>query len=103
MRFLTLGFYILFGALLAWFAVRNWDVVTLRLFGDYELAIRLPLLILLVFLAGTVPLALLQNFSRWRLRRRIRYLERALEDAQPATTTQTSDVPSPRDSNLPPA
>ena len=40
MRIVTLTFYFLFGALLAWFAARNWDFVTLKLWGDYELAIE---------------------------------------------------------------
>jgi len=83
MRIVTLTFYFLFGALLAWFAARNWDFVTLKLWGDSELAIRLPVLLLLVFLAGALPLAILRYASRWRWSRRVQKLERALEDTQP--------------------
>ena len=90
MRFVTLAIYVVIGALLAWFATRNWDVVTLRLWADYELAIRLPALLLLTFLAGVLPLVLLQTFSKWRLGRRVRTLERALADAQPAPVVAES-------------
>lgn len=84
MRIVTLTFYFLFGALLAWFAARNWDFVTLKLWGDYELAIRLPVLLLLMFLAGALPLAILRYTSRWHWSRRVKKLERALEDKVPS-------------------
>jgi len=84
MRFLTLAFYVLIGALLAWFAVRNWHIVALELWGGYELAIRLPVLLFITFFLGVLPLALLQGFTRWRLRRRVRRLELELADARPA-------------------
>ncbi|BBE33812.1 DUF1049 domain-containing protein [Sphingosinicella microcystinivorans] len=98
MRIVTLIFYFLFGALLAWFAARNWDFVTLKLWGDYELAIRLPVLLLLMFLAGALPLAILRYASRWRWSRRVQKLERALEDTQPPlapTATLTDPAPPP--------
>lgn len=97
MRIVTLIFYFLFGALLAWFAARNWDFVTLKLWGDYELAIRLPVLLLLMFLAGALPLAILRYASRWRWSRRVQKLERALGDTQPAapTVTTTDSAPPP--------
>lgn len=93
MRIVTLIFYFLFGALLAWFAARNWDFVTLKLWGDYELAIRLPVLLLLMFLAGALPLAILRYASRWRWSRRVQKLERALGDTQPAVPTVTTTDP----------
>ncbi len=95
MRLVTLIFYFLFGALLAWFAARNWDFVTLRLWGDYELAIRLPVLLLLMFLAGALPLSILRLFSRWRWSRRVKTLERALGDAQPPVVPAPDTVPPP--------
>ena len=99
MRIVTLSFYFLFGALLAWFAARNWDFVTLKLWGDYELAIRLPVLLLLMFLAGALPLAILRYASRWRWSRRVQKLERALEDTQPpaspSVTVMNSAPPPP--------
>lgn len=95
MRLVTLIFYFLFGALLAWFAARNWDFVMLRLWGDYELAIRLPVLLLVVFLAGALPLAILRWASHWRWSRRVKKLERALEDTQTpaATPVAEADIP----------
>jgi uncharacterized integral membrane protein len=98
MRIVTLTFYFLFGALLAWFAARNWDFVTLKLWGDYELAIRLPVLLLLMFLAGALPLAILRYTSRWHWSRRVKKLERALEDTQapsPASPPVMDPAPPP--------
>ncbi|MEA3539080.1 lipopolysaccharide assembly protein LapA domain-containing protein [Sphingosinicella sp.] len=96
MRIVTLIFYFLFGALLAWFAARNWDFVTLKLWGDYELAIRLPVLLLLMFLIGALPLAILRYTSRWHWSRRVKKLERALEDTQaPEPAPVTDPAPPP--------
>jgi len=95
MRIVTLIFYFLFGALLAWFAARNWDFVTLKLWGDYELAIRLPVLLLLMFLIGALPLAILRYTSRWHWSRRVKKLERALEDKVPASSSAPPPVMDP--------
>jgi lipopolysaccharide assembly protein A len=95
MRLLTFVFYVGLGVLLAWFAARNWTMVSLRLWDGYELSIRLPLLMLLAFLLGVVPLGILQNLSRWRLRHKVRKLERALADTQPAAATAPAANPSP--------
>jgi uncharacterized integral membrane protein len=96
MRIVTLIFYFLFGALLAWFAARNWDFVTLKVWGDYELAIRLPVLLLLMFLIGALPLAILRYTSRWHWSRRVKKLERALEDTQaPEPLPVTEPAPPP--------
>ncbi len=84
MRFITLVLYFIVGALLTWFAVGNWLPVTLHLWGGYDVSIRLPALLLLVFLLGALPLAILHSASRWRWRRRIARLEQQLaEQAQP--------------------
>lgn len=82
MRVLTLVLYTIFGVLLALFAARNWDVVSLRLWGDYVLAIRLPVLLLLVFLLGALPLSVLQSVTKWRMRRRMRKLEAQIDGAR---------------------
>jgi uncharacterized integral membrane protein len=98
MRALTLGFYVLIGALLAWFAANNWTMVTLWLWGGYELAIRLPVLLLLMFLIGAFPLVLLQTVNRWRWQRRVTKLERELAErpaAPAATTAPNIDAPYP--------
>jgi lipopolysaccharide assembly protein A len=94
MRVLTLAFYVLVGALLAWFAARNWEFVTLRLWGDFELIIRLPVLIFASFLIGVLPLGVLQNVSRWRLGRKVRRLEKALADT-PTNAPPTAAAPTP--------
>jgi putative membrane protein len=97
MRFVTIAVYIVIGVLLAWFAAINWLPVTLKLWGDYELTIRLPALLLLTFLLGALPLALLHSFSRWRWRRRVARLEQALEEnaasAPAAVSGSAENVP----------
>lgn len=92
MRLLTLAFYVLVGALLAWFAAINWSLVSLKLWGGYELVIRLPVLMIASFLLGVLPLGILQNVSRWRLGRKVRKLEKALAEAQP-TVMETETGP----------
>ena len=84
MRYLTLAFYVVIGALLAWFAALNRQLINLRLWGGFELVIRLPVLLLFMFLLGALPLALLRSFGKWRMGRRVRKLEKALADTRPA-------------------
>ncbi|MBZ6378281.1 hypothetical protein B5C34_00640 [Pacificimonas flava] len=79
MRFLTLLLYIFFGLLVVWFASQNWDRTVLWLPGGYEAFWPLGVYILVALLIGLLPMTLLHSVTRWRLKRKIRKLERRLE------------------------
>lgn len=71
MRFLTTLFWILVAAFLIILAGQNWNSVTVNLWGDLQMDIKLPVLILLVFLVGFLPTWLILRGRIWQLRRRL--------------------------------
>ena len=76
MQFLKTLFWVLVAVVLVLFASRNWFDVTLSLWGDIQLDIKLPLLIAIAFLAGFVPPFLIQRGRSWALKRRLETYER---------------------------
>lgn len=69
MNFLKTLLWILIAAALAIFATANWSDVTLRLWGGLLLTIKLPFLMLLVFLLGWLPTWLVMRGKLWRVKR----------------------------------
>ncbi|MEO7635008.1 MAG: LapA family protein [Sphingomicrobium sp.] len=76
MQFLKTLFWVLLAVLLALFASRNWAPVTLNLWGDIQADIKIPLLLLIAFLIGLVPMWLAMRARLWSADRRIEALER---------------------------
>jgi putative flippase GtrA len=52
------------------FSIRNWIPVTINLFGDLQADVKLPVLLMIAFLIGFVPLYIWHHAWRWRDRRR---------------------------------
>lgn len=76
MRFLiTLGWMVV-AVLLALFSYRNWRDVTVDLWGPLQADIKLPILLLTMFLIGFVPLWLIMRGKLWGLKRRLLIAER---------------------------
>jgi len=69
MNFLKTLLWILIAALLAIFATANWNDVTIGLWGGLLVTIKLPFLMLIVFLLGWLPTWLLMRGKLWRLKR----------------------------------
>ncbi|MEP9360553.1 lipopolysaccharide assembly protein LapA domain-containing protein [Sphingomonas sp. KR3-1] len=81
MRFLKVLFWLLLGGLVAGFVIYNGDErVNVHLWSGLIADFSLPLLLILVFLAGLLPVLLAYHALRWRMRQRITGLERALND-----------------------
>lgn len=81
MRFLKILFWLLLGGLIAGFVIYNGDQrVSLNLWGGMVADFSLPLLLIVIFLAGLLPGILAFQALRWRSRQRIAGLERALND-----------------------
>ena len=76
MQFLKTLLWVLVAVVVALFASRNWVPVTLALWGDIQADIKLPALLLLVFLAGFLPTWLTMRAKMWTLTRRIEAMER---------------------------
>ena len=73
------------------FASRNWNDVTLNLWGDIQADVKIPFLLLIVFLIGFVPPWVIMRARVWGHRRRLEAIERqqvavtapAVEDESP--------------------
>jgi uncharacterized integral membrane protein len=76
MRFLSTLFWVLLAVLVALFASRNWNDVTLNLWGDIQADVKIPVLLLIIFLIGFLPPWLVMRARVWSHRRRIELLER---------------------------
>lgn len=85
MQFLKTLFWVLVAVVIALFGSRNWFDVTLNLWGDLQLDIKVPVLLLLVFLIGFLPTFLVQRAKLWTMQRRLEAHERQQSQAiQPA-------------------
>jgi len=77
MHFLKTLFWVLVAVVVTFFAYRNWTPVTLNLWGDIQVDIKIPLLLLLFFLLGFLPTWLIMRARLWSYRRRLDALERS--------------------------
>jgi lipopolysaccharide assembly protein A len=86
MRFLKVLFWLLLGGIVAAFVIYNGDQrVNLRLWGGLIADFSLPFLMIVVFLAGLLPMLLAYHAFKWQTRQRILGLERALTDLRAIT------------------
>ena len=94
MQFLKTLFWVLLAVVLVLFAKANWIPVELKMWGDIIVEIRLPFLILIVFLLGFLPPFVLHRTQLWTMRRRIEAQERQ-KAASPASAApgQTDEYP----------
>jgi putative membrane protein len=86
MQFLKTLFWVLIAVLIALFARANWTPVTLNLWNDIQADTKLPVLLLLAFLIGLLPVWLIMRARIWSLRRRIEAMERNRVTSLPACT-----------------
>jgi putative membrane protein len=77
MQFLRTTFWVAIAVILAIVASHNWRDVTVDLWGNIEVDIKLPVLLILMFLIGFLPPFLLLRARLWQARRRLDSLERA--------------------------
>ena len=76
MQFLKTLFWVLLAVVVALFASRNWSSATFNLWGDIQADIKIPILLLIVFLLGFLPTWLIMRARIWGLNRRIEALDR---------------------------
>ncbi|NUS99651.1 MAG: DUF1049 domain-containing protein [Sphingomonas sp.] len=87
MQFLKTLFWVVIAVFLAILASRNWQDVTLSLWGDLQVDIKVPILIAFMFLLGWLPTWLIFRARLWKARQRLDSLERqqaSLPKAEPA-------------------
>jgi putative membrane protein len=92
MQFLKTVFWVLVAVLVALFSFRNWAPVTLNLWDDIQADIKIPILLLIVFLLGFLPTWLLMRTRIWSYSRRLEAHERSRASmASIATPTPADD------------
>lgn len=95
MQFLKTLFWFLIAVVISVFAIGNWTMVPIRLWGGLVAEVNLPVLLILTFLAGLFPVLLYHHAIKWRLRQKLQSAERALADLRglgaPAGTTPQLD------------
>lgn len=96
MQFLKTLFWVLLAVFIALFASRNWSDVTLNLWGDIQVDIKIPVLMLIMFLLGFVPVLVVHRARLWALKRRLEAEQRqqllSAQPMQPATTDEAASV-----------
>ena len=78
MRFLNGLFWFLLAVVVSIFTYGNWKHVEINLWSGLIADVNLPLLLLVAFLAGFVPMALWHQAVKWRLRQRLSTAERSI-------------------------
>jgi len=91
MQFLKTLFWVLLAVFIALFASRNWSDVTLNLWGDIQVDIKIPVLLAVMFLLGFLPTFIVQRARLWTVRRRLEAQQR--QQAATAPPLQTEDSP----------
>jgi lipopolysaccharide assembly protein A len=92
MQFLKTLFWVLIAVIVALFANRNWSDVTLNLWGDIQADIKVPALLLVVFLLGFLPTWLVMRARLWSCRRRLEALERNRVAALPPQPDEETEA-----------
>ena len=92
MQFLKTLLWVLIAVIVALFAKSNWSDATLNLWGDLQADIKLPVLLLIIFLLGFLPTWLVLRAKLWSANRRIEAMERnriaALPPERPVEETE---------------
>jgi putative membrane protein len=80
MNFLKTLFWIVLSAVVVLFSINNWLPVTVNLWSGLQADVKMPLLLLFVFLIGFVPTIVYYRTRAWRLSKRLDTVSRELAD-----------------------
>jgi len=86
LQFLKTLFWAFLVVVITVFSIGNWTTVQVRLWGGLVADVNLPLLLLLTFLAGLMPVLLYHHAVKWRLNSRLATAERTITDLRDAAT-----------------
>ncbi|HVJ00101.1 MAG TPA: hypothetical protein VM657_13655 [Sphingomonas sp.] len=102
MQFLKGLFWFLIAVLVAAFVFGNWnEIAKVHLWNELVADVKLPVLVLICFLAGLLPTLVYQHAVRWRLKQRLAAAERSLEVVR-ETVAAASPAPQPAEPAAPP-
>ncbi len=84
---------------LAVFSMANWEVVVVRIWPGQEAETKLPVLIILSFLLGMLPMWIALRTSRWSMKRRLDASERQLADLRAMANRPVDPAPAAAPAN----
>lgn len=76
MRFLKTLLWIVIAVTVTLFAARNWRDVTIDLWGNLQVDVKVPVLLVIMFLIGFLPTWLICRGKLWRIENRVRMPQR---------------------------
>ena len=82
MQFLRTVFWVVLAVVGVIFSFNNWQIVSINLWGDIIVDTPLPILLVVVFMLGLIPMLLLYRATRWSLTRKLDAANRNLSDAR---------------------
>ena len=77
MQFLKTLFWVILAVALVLFALANWNMVTIDLWGNLQADVKLPVLVIGAFLLGFLPTFIVYRARLWSLKRRLEALAQA--------------------------
>jgi lipopolysaccharide assembly protein A len=80
---------------IALFSMANWQPVEVLVWPERILETKLPVLIVIAFLAGAVPMWVMLRAARWSLSRRLDHSERQLADLRGVANRAAETPPTP--------
>jgi putative membrane protein len=92
MQFLKTLFWVVIAVSLALLSRSNWQDVTLNLWSDIQIDVKLPVLIAFMFLLGWLPTFLIYRAKIWRMGNRLDSFERQ-QAATMQEVTQADEAP----------
>lgn len=95
--------WVLIAAGLLLFSVFNWDPVEVTLWNNLVLETKVPVLVIVAFLLGLLPMWLYHRGAKWGLNRRITSLENAVRSNALSSRHSTPANPTPATSADPSA
>ncbi|WP_420138752.1 hypothetical protein [Sphingomonas sp.] len=95
MAFLRTLFWIVVTVIVVVFSIRNWSAVTISLFGDLQADVKLPVLLLIMFLIGFVPPYAWHRAFRWRHARKLALVDRVAAPTVVPAASAASPAPMP--------
>jgi uncharacterized integral membrane protein len=91
MRFLSTVFWALVAVVIALFSYRNWNDVTLNLWGDIQAEVKIPVLMFIMFLLAFLPTWIIMRARIWAQRRRLDAIERQHASVTPPLAVGAED------------
>jgi lipopolysaccharide assembly protein A len=82
MQFLRTVFWVVLAVLGVIFSFNNWQIVSIKLWGDIIVDTPLPLLVIVVFMLGLLPTLILHRATRWSLKRKLDVANRSLTETR---------------------